>query len=470
MGKRTMMKSQAGTGYIWAALFAVMGVINSSCKVTQPYKQPADAASNKLYRDNQPTDTSNLATIPWRQMFSDTILQTLVLEGINNNLDLKVAIARIKTAAASFTQSRLALLPSVDANASATFQRVPLTQFGFPEAYLLQLSSSWEADVWGKLKSAKRAALASLLQSEAFRKAVQTQLVADIATNYYLLMSYDAQLQITERTVDNRMKEVETMKLLKESNVVTGAAVVQSAANRYSVEITIPDLKKNIRETENTLSLLLGRPPDTVFRSTLAQQIIVTDLATGVPAQLLANRPDVQQAEYQLRNALELTNVARTYFYPSLTITGSSGLSSTSIAQLFNPASFFANVAGGLLQPVFEQGINRQRLAIAQANQEEFLNTFKKTLLTAGQEVSNALYSYQTAVKKQTLREQQIAYLQKSVDFTKQLLEYSSATNYTDVLTSEQNLLAAELSGVDDKFQQLTAVITLYRSLGGGWR
>ena len=453
-----------------AAIFVVIVSIVTSCKVAQPYSQPSDAAGNNLYRDVSNADTTTIANISWKQMFSDTLLQALIQEGINNNLDLKVAVARIKSAAANARQSRLALLPAVDANATGTLQSVPSTQFGFPEAYQLYISSSWEADIWGKLTSAKRASLALLLQSEAYKRAVQTQLVADIAINYYSLMAYDAQLEVTERTVDNRKKEVETMKALKESDVVTGAAVVQSAANRYSVEITIPDLKQNIRETENTLSILLGRNPDTVFRSTLEQQTIITNLATGVPAQLLANRPDVQQAEYQLRNSFELVNVARTYFYPSLTITASGGLSATSLSQLFNPVSFFANITGGLLQPVFEQGINKQRLAVAQANQEEYLNTFKKTILIAGQEVSNALYSYHAAVEKQSLRSQQIDYLQKSVDYTKQLLEYSSATNYTDVLTSEQSLLAAQLSSINDKLQQLTAVVSLYRSLGGGWK
>ncbi|MEO8764128.1 MAG: efflux transporter outer membrane subunit [Ginsengibacter sp.] len=462
------MKNKVWKLYMGVAIFAVTGV--TSCKVVQPYSQPAGLAGNTLYRDSTNTDTTNIASISWKQMFSDTLLQAIIQEGISNNPDLKIAIARIRSAAANARQSRLAFLPYVDANASAAFQRVPSTQFGFPEAYQLYVSSSWEADIWGKLNSAKRAALASLLQSEAYRRAVQTQLVADIAANYYALLAYDAQLQVTQRTVDNRMKEVETMKVLKESDVVTGAAVVQSAANRYSVEITIPDLRQAIRETENQLSLLLGRNPDTLFRNNLENQEVITNLAIGVPAQLLANRPDVQEAEYQLRNSFEQVNVARTYFYPKLTITAAGGLSGTSLSKLFDPSTFFANIAGGLLQPVFEQGINKQRLAVAQANQEEYLNTFKKTILVAGQEVSNALYSYRAAGEKQSLRSQQIAYLEKSVDYTKELLKYSSATNYTDVLTSEQSLLSAQLSSINDKLQQLTAVVTLYRSLGGGWK
>jgi multidrug efflux system outer membrane protein len=462
------MKRQA-CNLITIIFIAIVSMI-VSCKVTKPYVQPAGVISNKLFRDTTNTDTTNIANISWKQLFTDTLLQSLIQEGINNNLDLKVAVARIKAAAANAKQSRLALLPAVDANATAAFQRVPSTQFGFPEAYQLYVNSSWEADIWGKLTSAKRAALASLLQSDAYRRAVQTQLIADIATSYYSLLAFDAQLTVTRQTVENRKKEVETMTALKESDVVTGAAVVQSEANRYSVEITIPDLKQNIRETENELSILIGRAPDTVFRNTLDQQNIVTNLATGVPAQLLANRPDVQQAEYQLRNSFELINVARTYFYPTLSITASSGLSGTSLSQFFDPSAFFANIAAGLLQPVFERGINKQRLSVAQANQEEDLNTFKKTILIAGQEVSNALYSYQSATDKQSLRTQQIAYLQKSVDYTKQLLEYSSATNYTDVLTSEQSLLAAQLSGINDKLQQLTAMVSLYKSLGGGWK
>ncbi len=470
MESRTAMKNRNSSRFISLSIFTAIILLVASCKIAQPYRQPANVASDSLYRGVSTADSNTIAGISWKQMFSDTLLQKLIDEGISNNLDLKVAIARIKAAAANFKQSKLALLPTIDGNASATFQRVPDTQFGTPEAYQLYVNASWEADIWGKLGSTRRAALASLLQSDAYKRAVQTQLVADIAADYYALMAYDTQLAITQQTLDNRKKEVETMKALKEANVVTGAAVVQSEANRYSVEITIPDLKQNIRETENRMSVLLGRNAGSIARSTLEEQHITSSLATGVPAQLLANRPDVQEAEYQLRNSFELVNVARAYFYPSLVISGASGLSGTSLSRLFDPVSFFANVTGSLLQPVFEKGLNKRRLAVAKANQEEYLNTFKKTILTAGQEVSDALYSYQAAQDKQSFRLQQIAFLQKSVDYTKELLKYSSATNYTDVLTSEQSLLAAQLNSVNDKLQQLSATVSLYKSLGGGWR
>ena len=449
---------------------AVVTILLNACAVTQPYVQPTDIASSQLYRDSATTDTANIASFSWKEIFVDTLLQSLIQEGIQQNFDLKIANARIKAAQAKFKQSSLALLPSVDANAGSSFQKYPSGQSGPAEFYQLSLNASWEADIWGKLSSYKKANLAALLQSEAYKKAVQTQLVADIASNYYLLLAYDAQLKITEKTVANRIQEVSAVRLLKESNVVTGAAVVQSEANRYSVEITIPDLKQRIREIENAISTLLGRSPNALFRSTLEQQVINSKLSTGVPAQLLSNRPDVQEAELQLRKSLEVENIAKTYFYPSLTITANSGMQHTSLAQHLNPISFFAGITGGVLQPVFNKGLNKQRLAVAQAAKEEALAAFQQKIVLAGQEVSNALYTYKAALDKQLLRTQQIAFLQKSVDYTRELLKYSSATNYTDVLTSEQSLLAGQLNSINDQLQQLTAMVNLYRSLGGGWK
>ncbi|MGC4038792.1 MAG: efflux transporter outer membrane subunit [Chitinophagaceae bacterium] len=442
----------------------------SSCKITKPYQQPSGVADNKLYRDITSTDTTSIASLPWKQLFTDSLLQKLIEEAITNNTDLKIATARIKSAAASFKQSKLAFFPAVSAGASSTFQSVSPSQFGYPQTYQLNANASWMVDIWGQLKSTKKAALASLLQSEAYRRAVLTQLIADVATNYYSLLALDAELNVTEKTLSLRKEEVETMKVLKESDVVTGAAVVQSTANRYSVEITIPDLKQSIRETENAISVLLGRNPDSIARLSLDDQNFSQELKTGVPALLLANRPDVQQAEFQFRNAFELTNVARTYFYPSLNITAAAGFSNVSVGQLFNPSSFFSNITGSLLQPIFNQGLNKQRLAAAEARSEEYLASFKQSVLNAGKEVSDALYSYQMASDKETLRLQEIAFLEKSVDYTKELLKYSSKANYTDVLTSEQSLLAAQLNGVNDKLQQLTAIVSLYKSLGGGWK
>ncbi|MDD4968569.1 MAG: efflux transporter outer membrane subunit [Paludibacter sp.] len=451
----------------WIILLATL--VLGSCKVTENYKSPTNMVDLRLFRDVDTTDSLNIGELSWKEFFRDTLLQHLIEEGIQNNPDMKIALDRIKQAQANFRQSNAAFFPTMNVNANGPVVRSSNLNNTF-SLYQLYGSASWEADIWGKLRNTKRAALAALLESEAYKRAVQTQLVANITTYYFALMAYDAQLNVTQKTVENRKLDVEIMNKLKESDVVTGAAVVQSEANRYSVEVTIPDLKQTIRVFENTLSILLGRSPGIIARDSLNHQQGWSRLQTGVPLQLLANRPDVQQAEYQLRYYFELSKVAKTYFYPTLTITAEGGLANGNLSKLFDPVSWFGYVLAGIVQPVFNHGQNIQRLNVAKAQEEESLETFRKTLLNAGLEVSNALSNYQSATEKLKIREQQIHYLQKSVEYTEELLKYSAHTNYTDVLTSEQSLLAAQLNSVSDKVQQLQAVIALYRSLGGGWR
>lgn len=462
----------------------------TSC-VTQKYQQPGMDVNGQLYRDTAAnvatisdtltsSDTSSIADLPYTQLFSDTVLQNLIAEGIHENLDLKTAMQRINEAYANLKQSKSAFWPSLDAGANVTFSKQSAAALNLPPEYIgtfplsttnyqLNLTTSWEADIWGKLKSTKRAAFANWLQSEAATRAVQTQLIANIAAYYYQLLSLDQQLKITEETLKTRVDEVKTMKALKESAVVTGAAVVQSEANRYAAEVLIPDLKRNIRETENALCVLLARTPGAIKRTSMDEQKPYSDLQTGVSSLLLKNRPDVQQAELTFRTAFENTNVARTYFYPQLTLTAQGGASTLLIKNLFD-MSIFYNIVAGLTQPIFNKGLNKARLSIAKAQQQEAYYGYRQTLLNAGGEVSNALYAYQTAMEKQASRGLQIESLNKAVNYTKQLLQYSSATNYTDVLTSEQSLLAAQLSGVNDKLQELQAIVELYRALGGGWK
>ena len=448
----------------------VLIIFMSSCKVLQPYKQPDIASEEKLFRDLATTDSTNIADVPRRSLFTDKLLQNLIEEAINNNPDLQIAITRMKKAEANLKQSKAALFPTLNANAAATFQSNTVLLPGIPSMYQLYGTTSWEADIWGRLRSAKRADLSLFLESEAYKRAIQTQLIANVADSYYTLLSLDSKLQVTEKTIENRNSDVETMKLMKDNDLVTGADLVQSQANLYSAKVTIPEIKQSIYETENALSILLGRNPGPITRSSLNEQEISADLRTGIPAQLLANRPDVQEAEYQFRYGFEMTNVARKYFYPSLIISATGGITATDLSQMFNGSSVFWNLIGGLTQPIFNQGQNKQRLSIARANQKEYLIAFKQTLLTAGQEVANAMHGYQTATEKITLRASQIDYLEKSVNYTMELLKYTSSTNYTDVLTSEVNLLSAQLNSINDKLQQLQAVVSLYQSLGGGWK
>jgi len=456
--------------------FAFLLLFLSAC-VTQNYTSPAVQKSN-LYRDQSTADTTTIANLPWQSLFADADLQALITTGLSQNLDLKQAIERIKIAEATLQQSRAAFLPSLQADVSVTDNKQSQAALNFPagininletQTYRAQLSTSWEADIWGKLSSAKRSALASLLQSDAAKRAVQTQLIANIANAYYNLLALDKQLAITLETIKSRTANVKAMKALKDAARVTGAAVVQSEANLYAAQVTVPDLKRSIRETENALSVLLAVEPNSIKRSTLDAQQAYADLQTGVSAQLLQNRPDVQAAEFNFRAAFENTNVAKTYFYPALTLTASGGLSSLQVKDFFDHSIFY-NLVGGLTQPIFARGQNKARLKTAQAQQQVAFYAFQQALLTSGQEVSNALYAYQTAAEKEEVRAKQIASLTKAVDFTQELLRFSSATNYTDVLTSEQSLLAAQLSGVSDRLQKLQAVVNLYRALGGGWK
>lgn len=459
--------------------FLIIGicVLSLGSCISQKYESPKVTTDN-LYRDNTTNDTTTIANLPWQNLFADADLQLLIQQGLNQNLDLKQAIQRIKIAEATLSQSRSALLPSLQGDISTSDNKQSKAALNFPagvninletQTYRTQLSSSWEADIWGKLSSAKRSAYASLLQSDAAKRAVQTTLIANIANTYYNLLALDKQLEITLQTIKSRTNNVETMKALKEAARVNGAAVVQSEANLYAAEVSLPDLRKNIREIENALNVLLARAPQNIKRTNLDSQAAYTNLQTGIPAQLLQNRPDVQAAEYGFRATFENTNVAKAYFYPALTLTASGGLSSLQLKDFFNNAVFY-NLVGGLTQPIFAKGQNKTRLKISQAQQQQALYTFEQAMLVGGQEVSNALYAYQTASEKELIRAKQIASLTKAVDFTQELLRYSSATNYTDVLTSEQSLLTAQLNGVNDQLQQLQSVVNLYRALGGGWK
>jgi len=443
-----------------------------SCNTSKQFNREF-VSSDRLFGDTIMTDSATIANTPWQDLFADRHLQQLIQEGLDHNPDLQIAIQRVIEAEAYYSQGKASLFPSVTAQGGGGYVRNPETLY--PDGprdvkdFQLNLQASWEADIWGKLRSAKRSAYANLLAGDAGRKAVQTELISGIATTYYSLLALDEQLAITRETVENNIDLVETMKILKNSGQVTGAAVVQTEAVRYAAEVTIPDLEQTIRETENTLCLLLGRTPGRIERGSLAGQKSPAVIKTGVPAQLLDNRPDVMQAEYAVMSAYELTNNARAYFYPALTITALSGFESTELDQLLDPVAFSANVIGGLTAPIFNKRANVTRLKVAKAQQEEALISFRNVLLNAGLEVNNALGQFNASDKKIVLRQQQLNALEKSLSYTKELLNYGSAT-YTEVLNAQQSLLAAQLNNVNDHLQKLGAVVSLYRALGGGWK
>jgi NodT family efflux transporter outer membrane factor (OMF) lipoprotein len=423
----------------------LMGLFLSACRVTKQYETPR-VPVDSLYRDIVSSDTNTIAQLKWNDFFSDAFLKELMEKGIANNLDLKIAMERITQSNAYFIQSGAAFSPTLNAHADISANR--LSDIQKPPVrnvmqYQLGLTSGWELDIWGKLKSSKRAALANLLQTEAAARTVQTSIISGVANYYYLLLALDKQLSITEETVHNWDITVETLKALKEAARVTEAAVVQSEAQRYAAEVTIPDLKQNIKETENALSILLGLPPAKIARGTLDDQNVMRDLNAGIPAQLLRYRPDVQAAEYNFRYFFELTNVARTYFYPSLNITGTVGLSTLSIDNLFSGGAFAGSIGAGLFQPILNQRGNKTRLTVAESQQRAALFDFKNTLLNAGREVSDAISSFEFAAQKVSIRENQLSALEKSVEYSQELLQNGFAT-YVEIITARQSLLQAE--------------------------
>lgn len=446
-----------------------------SCKVTDTYQDPQIEKSRQdnLFRQKTSNDSISTANVAWNQIFTDAKLQTIIKKTIENNLDLKVAVARIQEASAVFKQSKLQNLPSLDGVASITETKnsgaAQGGNFVMPDllVYRLGISTGWEVDIWGRIKSLKRSAYAGFLQTDAAKRAVQTQLVAQAANLYYQLISLDKQLEITKQTVELRKKDVETVEALMEAAYLTGADVEQSKANLYSAQLTIPDLELQIQQTENSLNVLMNDNPQSIDRNSIDSQVVYTDLKTGIPASLLKNRPDVQAAELSFRQAFENKNIAMAQVYPALNITGTLGLSSRTLQDFFTNSLFYT-AGGTLTQNIFQMGNRKAQVKIMEARKMQAYYTFEKTLLTAGSEVSNSILSYQKAKEKETTRQLQIQSLEKSLEFNKELLTYSSKTNYVNVLTSEQSLLAAKLAGVNDKLQQLQAVTEFYRALGGG--
>tara|TARA_R110001632_G_scaffold2457_9_gene11036 strand:+ start:1615 stop:3018 length:1404 start_codon:yes stop_codon:yes gene_type:complete len=447
-----------------------------SCFVAKNYDRPDLHEIDRLYRtDHVATDSALTAALSWKELFTDPLLSEYIEEGLQNNLDIRIALQQIAAAESYMKQGKMGYLPSLDAKASMTHQELaPNSQFGSffsgsIEQFELTGNLSWEADIWGKIRSNQRATQASYLQSMAAHQAVKTRLISQLASNYYLLLALDQQHKITEETIENRKKSLQTIQALKEAGNVTQVAVDQTAAQLYNAQALLIDIEKNIFRTENAFAILLGKPATHIDRSYLGNQTLTRDLNIGLPAHLLANRPDVLAAEFRLMNTFELTNVAKSSFYPSLTLTGTGGLQSLEFKEWFSSGSLFATLVGGITQPIFNKRRIRTQYEVAKAQQEESLLNFKKTLLTAGQEVSNALYEYEAETKKYEFRQNEVESLRKA-ELNSEILLNNGFGTYLDLLTARQNALNAELNTIDNKLQQLQAVVELYRALGGGWK
>lgn len=448
--------------YTFILLWAVC--LMTGCSIYKPYSRP-EVQIEGLYRDLEETkDTASIATLGWRNLFSDKNLQALIDKGLERNTDLRVAHTRVKAAEAVLMNARLSYLPSVvlapDGSISGTEGAKAI------KTYNLAASASWEIDLFGKVTNAKREALAALEGSRAYRQAVETQLIATIANSYYMLLMLDRQLIISEQTLITWKETEHSIEALKRAGKSNDAAVLQAKANRLALEASVVSIRKSIRETENGLSALLADTSHDIMRGALQKQQFPDTLSAGLPVQLLANRPDVRQAEWNLAQAYYATNAARSAFYPSLTLSGSTGWTNNVGGVVVNPGSWLFSAVGSLMQPLFNKGTNIANLRQAKALQEEALLLFQQSLLDAGKEVNNALTRWQSARIRMDYVNQQIMTLQEAVRKTELLMQHTS-TNYLEVLTARQRLLEAELTQAQDKFEEIQGVIDLYHAVGG---
>ena len=449
-----------------------------SCHTRQNYQRANDVVDEKLFRtDALPKDSLSMANLSWKEIFTDAVLQNHIAKALENNLDIRIALQNIASAEAYLKQSKAAYQPTISVGPDYSFNTSSLnTQFGqivgerrYINQFDITANLGWELDLWGKLKGQEKAQYAAYLSSVAAHQNVKSNLVASIATAYYQLLAFDEQKKIFSNTIEIRKKNLETTKALKEAGIVSEVAVQQSEALVYNAEASLVTLDVQIQMLENTISLLMGEPSHEIERTSLSTQNFALNTDLGYPSALLANRPDVKQAEFNLINAFELTNAAKAQFYPSLRITGSTGVQSVDIDKLFSANSVFANVLVGLAQPILNKRQIRTNYEVSLANQERAYLNFRKTILNAGNEVSDALKMYNAQDQFIAFKKKELSAYDKSVEFSQELVNYGMA-NYLEVLNANVNKLNAEINIANAQYTKLQAGVELYRALGGGWR
>lgn len=439
----------------------------SSCGIYTNYHRSESLPVDSIYRDVPKViqDTSSLADLSWRELFTDPLLVKWIEVGLEKNSDIQTARLLTKEAQASLLSSRMAFLPSVSLSAQGSLDSFDGAKPS--KTYSLGGTAEWEIDAFGGLRNAKKGRRAALESSRAYEQAVQTELVATIAETYYSLLALDRKLSITRETAQKWGENVRVMNALKRAGEKDDAAVAQAEANRLDAEASVLSLEKQVHELENTFSTLIGIIPSEIERGQLLELSFPEKLSVGVPVQLLSRRPDVRKAEWQLAEAFYATNETRSAFYPQLTLSGSAGWTNSSGVSIVNPGKWLLSAVGSLVQPLFNRGRNIANLKIAKAQQEEAMIAFRQKLLDAGAEVNNALTQWQTAQESLELDNRKVKALKTAVRSTQLMMEHGN-TNYLEVLTAQQTLLQAQLTEISDKYDEIEGVISLYHALGGG--
>lgn len=449
-------------------VYAVSAVWLSGCSVYRNYQRPEQMPVDSLYRTEGTAavaDSLTLGDLPWTEIFRDSSLQELIRFGLENNTDMQTALLRLDQAEAQLKAARQAFYPSLSFSPSGTISSTDGA--AAVKTYELPVQASWEVDLFGNLRNAKKEAQSQLLQQQAYKQAVRSALIATIANDYYSLLMLDRQVEISRQTLDFWREQVRTMESQLQVGETTENAVTQARANLYELEASHNDLQRQQREMENTICTLLGTTSRSIARGTLDEQVLPEVLSIGVPVRLLSRRPDVVQAEMELAAAYYVTNQARSAFYPSLTLSGSTGWTNSLGEAVTNPGGWILSAVGSLAQPIFNRGKLKANLRVSKDDEEIAKLNYKQTLLDAGQEVNDALYAAESAARSLESHSRQCDELERTVH-TSEVLYRTGNSTYLELLTAQQSLLSARLSVVSDRFSQLQAVVNLYQALGGG--
>lgn len=443
----------------------------SSCGIYNKYERP-EVNTTGIVRDVTSatdtlavSDTASFGNLPWRSVFTDPQLQAIIEKGLANNPDMLNAALNVKMVEAQLTAAKLAFVPSFTFSPQGTISSWDGSKA--TKTYSLPVNASWSLDLFGNLLNQKRSAQMALLATKDYQLVVKTNLIANIANMYYTLMMLDKQLEIVDNMTGLTKDTWEMMKLQKELGNTKETSVQSAEANYYSVLAQAADLKRQIRETENSLSLLIGQQAQTIGRGKLDNQSLPSEFSTGIGIQMLNNRPDVHYAEMTLAQCFYDVQTARSKFYPNITISASGAFTNSSGMGIVNPGKWLLSAVGSLVQPIFMNGQLVAGLKVAKAQQEQAYNTWQNAVLSAGSEVSNALVLYNSSDEKSKLEQKQIESLTKNVEYTKDLFSMGNST-YLEVISAQQSLLNAELAKVQDDFYKMQAVVNLYYALGGG--
>lgn len=446
----------------------------ASCSLYKNYERPESLTQglDSLFRDTTSTysvvkaDTTNFGNTPWQEVFTDPQLQELINKALANNTNMRDADLTIQQAEAGLKVARLAYYPSLSLTPSGTASAWDWQKAS--KIYNIPATASWQLGSWGSLRNNRKQSEVGVEVSKAAKQATRTAIIASVANMYYTLQMLDEQLKTTEATVTIWTENVRAMEAMKKGGMTTEAAVAQSKANLYQLQASVPALRQSISQTENSLCSVLHEAPHPISRSAFNADNFPTSYSTGVALQLLSNRPDVRAAELQLASKFYGVNIARSAFYPSLTLTGSLGWTNSSGMGIVNPGKFLWSTVASLVQPLFQNGKLKANLKISKLELESAQLNFEQTLLDAGNEVSNALATYQSAAAQEILCQKQVDALASALDKTQVLFQHSTGTTYLEILTAQQSLVSAQLSLIQEKFDKIQAAITLYQALGGG--